>query len=246
MDQTITLYKWILPTFFVSARTASVERLAEHLTPLLHPGAEILDLCCGSGPAAFWLEEHGAKVTGVDFAPYMITLAEEEAARRHSSALFVEADILAWDFGQECFDIAACFGNSISDFPLADFARLIRKVARALRPGGLFILQYQDGILPIMQGTASQEGVYQEVPERITFLPRTYLPESGALDRIWRNETLGEEYTHTNYIYTAPIVQLLMNDLFQVAQHVILREDHFLDVFRKRTQYGEEDEIINP
>lgn len=238
MDQSITLYKWILPTFFVSARSESVGRLSEYLTPLLRPGAEILDLCCGSGPASFWLEEHGARVTGVDFAPYMIALAREEAARRSSSAVFIEADVLAWDFGQECFDMAACFGNSISDFPLADFASLIPEVARALRPSGLCILQYQDSILPIMQGAAAQEGVYQEAPERITFLPRKYLPESGALVRIWRNETLGEEYTHTHHIYTAPIVHLLMNDLFNLEQHIILREDHFLDVFSKRTLHA--------
>lgn len=242
MDQTITLYKWILPTFFVSARSASVERLSKHLTPLVHPGAEILDLCCGSGPASFWLEKQQAKVTGVDFAPYMINLANEEAVRRNSSAAFIEADIFLWDFGQACFDIVTCFGNSISDFPLSDFEKLIPKVARALRPGGLFLLQYQDGIYPIMQGTVSEEGVYQESPERITFLPRKYLPELSALDRVWRNETLGKEYSHTNYIYTAPIVHLLMNHLFKVEQHTILREDHFLDVFSKRSHNGAFDE----
>jgi hypothetical protein len=35
-----------------------------------------------------------------------------------------------------------------------------------------------------------------------------------------------------------------MNHLFKVDQHIILREDHFLDVFSKRSQYGALDETV--
>ena len=89
-----TVYEWILrSTFTVSAREKSLQSAKPHLSDLVHPGDEILDLCCGSGFLPFWFEKQGAKVTGIDLAPYMIALAKEEAVHRKSSVHFIEADI---------------------------------------------------------------------------------------------------------------------------------------------------------
>src|SRR5512134_296077 len=98
-----TVYEWILQsTFTVSARDKSLQSAKPYLSTLVRPGDEILDLCCGSGFVSFWFEEQGAKVTGIDFAPYMIALAREEAVHRKSSVRFIEADIFVQDLGQEC------------------------------------------------------------------------------------------------------------------------------------------------
>jgi ubiquinone/menaquinone biosynthesis C-methylase UbiE len=234
MDRTITLYKWILSEFMVPQRAESVKRLEEHLSPLVRQGDEVLDLCCGAGPASFWFEEKGARVTGVDFAPYMIALAREEASRRSSTIEFIEADVHVLDFGQERYDIVACLGNSLTDFPLSAFASLGKRVARALKPNGRFVVQFQDGSYSFMQGMATSDGVYQENPERITYHYNGYLPELGACERIWRNETLKEEYHRIAYIYTAPVVRLILANLLEIERHNILREDHFLDVYKKR------------
>lgn len=113
-----TVYEWILQsTFTVSARHQSLQSVEPHLSTLVHPGEEILDLCGGSGFVSFWFDKQGAKVTGIDFAPYMITPAKEEAFRRNSAVEFIEADIFTRDFDHERFDLISCFGNSISDFP---------------------------------------------------------------------------------------------------------------------------------
>lgn len=77
-----------------------------------------------------WLEGLGAKVTGTDFAPYMISLAKEEAKQRISSVQFIEADIFAYDFDVDHFDLIKRF-DSNSDFP-----KLSRKIICALKPGG--------------------------------------------------------------------------------------------------------------
>jgi SAM-dependent methyltransferase len=146
---------------------------------------------------SFWFEEHGARVVGMDFAPYMITLAREQALRRNSAVEFIEADIFVRDLGQERFDLVSCFGNSISDFPIWDFAKLGKKIARALKPGGRFAIQYHDGSYGYMQGNAERQGVYQETPELITFRFKEYLPEIGAYVNTIRNETRGEEYQRT-------------------------------------------------
>ena len=227
-----TVYEWILrSTFTVSAREKSLQSAEPHLSDLVHPGDEILDLCCGSGFVSFWFEKQGAKVTGIDFAPYMIALAKEEAVRRKSSVQFIEVDIFVQDLGQECYDLVSCFGNSISDFPIADFARLGKKIASTLKPGGRFVLDYHDGSYDFMQGRGAREGVYQEAPDRITFYYKGYLPEIGTYLHTIRNEARGEEYDRKGYVYTVPTVHLAMSRALDIEQHIILDENHFMDVF---------------
>lgn len=229
-----TVYEWILhSTFTVAAREKSLESARPYLSPLVHQGDEVLDLCCGTGFVSFWLEGLGAKVTGVDFAPYMISLAEQEAILRDSKVMFIEADIFADAFGKDRFDLISCF-DSISDFPITDFAKLGGKIARALKPGGRFIVKYADGFYKHTQKNSVREGVYQETPELITFRFKEYLPDVGALVNTIRNETRGEEYERKRYIYTLPMVQLAMSDILQLEQHITLEANQFLDVFVKR------------
>ena len=112
-----TVYKWILhSSFTVAEREKSLESAKPYLSTLVHQGDEVLDLCCGTGFVSFWLEGLGAQVMGVDFAPYMISLAKQGVTQRHSAVEFLEADIFVHDFGSDQFDMVTCF-DSISDFP---------------------------------------------------------------------------------------------------------------------------------
>jgi 2-polyprenyl-3-methyl-5-hydroxy-6-metoxy-1,4-benzoquinol methylase len=229
-----TVYEWILhSTFTVSAREQSLQSAKPYLSPIVHPGDEILDLFCGSGFVSFWLEGLGANVIAIDFAPYMISLAKKEAAKKTSTVEFIEADIFVQDFGQDRFDLISCF-DSISDFPLSDFAKLGKKVASALKPGGRFVVKYIDGSYKYIQGNVAREGVYQAAPERITYRFKEYLPEVGASVNIIRNENRGKEYERKAYIYTAQVVCLAMSDVLKLKQHIVLDEDEFIDIFIKQ------------
>ena len=228
-----TVYEWILlTTFTVSARQESLKSAKPFLSRIVHPGDEILDLCCGSGFVSFWFEAQGAKVTGIDFAAYMISLARDEANRRSSSVEFEQADIFMHELGKSRFDLISCF-DSISDFPLPDFARLGKRVASALKPGGRFVVKYSDGCHKFMRGNTAREGMYQAVPERITYHFKEYKPEIGAVVNIIRNETLGEEYERVGYIYTVPAVHLAMSCVFKLEQHLVLDENQFMDIFSR-------------
>ncbi len=229
-----TVYEWILhSTFTVAAREKSLESAKPYLLPLVRQGDEVLDLCCGTGFVSFFLEGLGAKVTGVDFAPYMISLAKQGATQCNSTVEFIEADIFAHDFGQECFDLITCF-DSISDFPISDFAKLSERIARALKPGGRFVVKYADGFYKYIQQNVPREGIYQETPERITYRFKEYLPETGATVNTIFNENRGEEYDRKGYIYTPPIVSLAMGNAFGLEQHITLDANQFLDMFVKR------------
>ena len=232
-DNTITLYKWILKEFTIAERGKAVQKIGRHLAPLVRAGDQILDLCCGTGPASFWFEERGAAVTAIDFAPYMIALARDAASKRNSLVKFIEGDIFKYDFGQDRYDLVACLGNSISDFSLSAFVALGKKVAKALKPSGRFVVQYHDGSYPFYKKDYMWAGVLQETPERVTFVFKEYLPEQGAYVKIYRNETLGEEYQRIGYIYTVLMMHSAMNGILDIEQHIGLDADHFLDVFTK-------------
>ena len=233
-DNTITLYRWILQEFTIAARLQDVNKVTPHLSPLVKTGDRVLDLCCGSGPMSFWFEEQGAEVTAIDYASYMIALAREQASRRSSTVEFIEANVLEEDLGQERYDLAGCFGNSISEFLMSDFVQLGKKVEAALKPGGRFVIEYHDGCYPYIQGERPRSGVLQEAPERVTFQFKEYLPDRGAIVRVYRNETSGEEYAYTSHVYSVPAAQLAVGAGFIRERHFCLGENHFLDIFARR------------
>ena len=231
----VTLYQWILEEFVVAVRAKSMEILVQPLASLVRSGDQVLDLCCGTGPMSFWFEEQGAQVVAMDFAPYMIDLARDEPARRHSTVEFVEGNVLLQDLGEGRYDLVACLGNSMSDFPLPDFGQLGKQVARALKPGGRFVVDYHDGSYRYIQGRALRAGIQQEAPERVTYRFKEYSPELGAIVKLYRNEARGEEYEYIGYVYTVPVVQLALSGGLDLEAHTRLAENHFLDVFTKKT-----------
>jgi hypothetical protein len=125
-------------------------------------------------------------------------------------------------------------GNSISDVALLDFVCLSRKVARALKPGGRFVVDYHDGSYEFIQGNAVRAGVQQETPERVTYRFKEYLPERGAIVTTYRQEARGEEYEYLSYVYTVPVMQLALSGILEREQQLRLGENHFLDVFTKQ------------
>jgi SAM-dependent methyltransferase len=180
------------------------------------------------------LEEQGVTVTAIDFAPYMIDLARQEASRRQSKVDFIQADVLGYDLGVGQFDLAVFLGNTVSDFPLERFIQLGHKVSQALRPSGRFAVHYVDGLYPFVAETYLKESVQQEQPERITRHFKTYVPESAAYIEVYRNEATGESYDYTSYIYTLPTVRLAMVGMFELEQSIWLSERSYLDVFVKK------------
>jgi SAM-dependent methyltransferase len=105
-------------------------------------GARVLDVGCGGGWALVQLAERFPKVTcvGVDNEPYSIELArgliaERELAARCEARL-MDAQRLAEDGG---FDVATSF-LVVHEIDPNDKAAAFAAVARALKPGGQFVI----------------------------------------------------------------------------------------------------------
>lgn len=112
-------------------------------------GQRVLDVACGQGVLCRLLAERGCEVTGVDAARDLITLARqkelpnEKAAQsavgsRKSAITYHVADAKELSFLPEGhFDLAACVLAIQNIHPIQP---VFAGVARALKPGGRFVL----------------------------------------------------------------------------------------------------------
>ena len=98
---------------------------------LLRSG-DALDLGCGTGRhATAHLAAAGLRVTGVDVSARSVAVARQEVP----SARFLVGDMATIAFPAESFDLVTAF-YSIIHLPRDEHGRLLRRVARWLRPGG--------------------------------------------------------------------------------------------------------------
>jgi len=101
---------------------------------LLRPG-DALDLGCGTGHhATARLVAAGFRVTGVDLSARSIAVARREVPE----ARFLVGDMATIAFPADTFDLVTAF-YSIIHLPRDEHGRLLRRVARWLRPGGVLI-----------------------------------------------------------------------------------------------------------
>jgi SAM-dependent methyltransferase len=103
----------------------------------LAPGADVLDVACGSGgPALYLARRTGARIVGVDRSSAAIETASDAARREGLDALarFQVADgTRPLPFDDASFDAVVCI-DAISHFP--DRSAVLREWRRVLRPGG--------------------------------------------------------------------------------------------------------------
>jgi ubiquinone/menaquinone biosynthesis C-methylase UbiE len=103
------------------------------------PVNSVMDLACGSGNHALRLARRGYQILGIDLSEPLLKIASEKAIAEKSMAQFIYGDMHELSF-ENRFDAVLGF-----NFPLAfcsehgDIAKVLQGVARALKPGGLFV-----------------------------------------------------------------------------------------------------------
>jgi SAM-dependent methyltransferase len=116
------------PNAFLAAEAGRLER-----------GWKALALADGEGRNGVWLARQGLDVTTIDFSPFGIAKAEKLAARFGVTIKTILADLNHWDWPEEKFDLVA--GVFMQVFAPPERAVLFERIKRALKPGGLFLLQ---------------------------------------------------------------------------------------------------------
>ena len=86
-----------------------------------------------------WLAEQGANVHAVDVSPVALEKARKLAEERRVNLAFEQADLLNWDWPEETYNLVAAIFIQFAASPERE--RIIAGIRRALKPGGLLILQ---------------------------------------------------------------------------------------------------------
>jgi SAM-dependent methyltransferase len=105
----------------------------------LAKGAVILDLACGTGRHAIEMTRRGYQVVGFDLSLAMLARAADEAQEREQKLNFVQGDMREMTFG-ETFDGVYAWNTSFGFFEEEKNSAVIANVHRALKPGGLLLL----------------------------------------------------------------------------------------------------------
>lgn len=115
-----------------------VARLVEARVGNLH-GEPVLDLACGAGRHQRTLSENGWWTVGLDLSPSLLRAAR---AADHDAPL-VRADMRTLPFTDGAFALVVNLFTSFGYFQDDDeHQRVLLDVARVLRPGGWFVLDY--------------------------------------------------------------------------------------------------------
>ncbi len=123
-----------------SRRPATIEQTVRWLITRFKPdpGDQVLDLGCGPGLYAERLARAGLRVTGIDVSQRSLDYARQNAARQRLVITYRRENFLALDDFEQ-YALALQIYGELNTFAPDVLADLLRRVYRALQPGGWFI-----------------------------------------------------------------------------------------------------------
>ena len=105
----------------------------------IRTGQRVLDAPCGAGRVAYHLAKYGVEVVGIDLRSTFVNRAKRRFSRDGVRADLRSMDLRSVEFENEFHAIYNWF-NSFGYFPDSENADVVRRFARALRPGGRLLI----------------------------------------------------------------------------------------------------------
>lgn len=124
--------------YFVETQAMSMSEELELFTEQLEPGAHILDLGCGSGRDSKFFIDQGFKVTAIDGSSELAKKASEYLGQTVEEKLFQHIE-----YDREFDAVWAC--ASLLHCPKHQLLDVLKRVIRALKPGGLLFMSFKHG-----------------------------------------------------------------------------------------------------
>jgi SAM-dependent methyltransferase len=107
--------------------------------PLLPPGGRVLCVADGEGRNSVWLASQSMQVEAFDISPVAVAKARRLAADAGVSVEFNVADCDTWAWSKESHDAVVAIFVQFADPAMRE--RLFGCMVRALKPGGVLVLQ---------------------------------------------------------------------------------------------------------
>ncbi|MGO1119373.1 SAM-dependent methyltransferase [Rhodovibrionaceae bacterium A322] len=155
---------------------AEVDFLVEALD--ISAPARLLDLPCGNGRHALPLANEGFQVVGIDRSDAFLEEARDQADGQDLDIQFLNQDIRTLSY-EEAFDGAYCLGNSLSLFDRKGMGQFFSSVARALVPGGRFVME--SGNLAECLLPNFEDRLWYPVGDLLVLMENDYDPAEGQL-----------------------------------------------------------------
>lgn len=193
-------------------------------------GGRILDVASGCGSHARILSRRGFEMVGLEIAPSLVEHARQRAAEENLGAEFVQGDMreLAFDCG---FEAVTCLSSSFGFFDDETNAATLRRMARALKPGGRILLDLNSAEQAVHHTGAR----WQELDGGYLLMRSAFDPLRGRLTNEFRYVDSGgalnlfdsgtDPATESIRLYSAPEIEALFrsSDLLLVGIYGSLR-----------------------
>ncbi|MBE6934004.1 MAG: class I SAM-dependent methyltransferase [Ruminococcaceae bacterium] len=129
-----------------------------------------VDLACGTGSVAILLAKQGLQVTAVDLSEEMLTVAWQKASVLEKPPVFIRQPLEKLQLPHGV-DLAVCALDSLDYITNPeDCARAIKRIYKALNPGGIFIFDVN-------------------TPEKLRAMDsQVFLDEDDDIYCVWRGE----------------------------------------------------------
>ena len=152
-------------------------------------GRTVLEVGCGAAMCSRWLATQGARPVGFDLSNGMLRHGRERAARTGIDVPLVQADAQQLPFRNASFDIAFTAFGAVPF--VADSARVMREVARILRPGGRWVFATTHPIRWAFFDDPGMHGLTAAIPyfDRSPYVERA---EDGTATYVEHHRTLGD------------------------------------------------------
>lgn len=147
-----------------------IAKSAEWIASLCTTGGSLLDMGCGPGIYAEFLNDQGFTITGIDLSPRSIKHAKKSSIAKNKIIKYICQDYLSIDYQGE-FDVVILIYCDFGVLPEADRQVLLNKVYSALKPGGIFVFD----VFTARQYDGFQEGLSSNFEEKGFWSPEPHL-----------------------------------------------------------------------
>jgi SAM-dependent methyltransferase len=160
----------------------------------LRQGQAVLDAPCGAGRIAFPLAQAGLQVTGGDRMETFLRRARARFRRPGLEGRFLRRDLREIDFDNE-FDAVINWGGSFGYFSDEENLEVLRRYARALKPGGRLLLDQPNRERMLRHFLPVDES-------EIVTIRNRWDPQRQRVESVWRVNETGEEYAASIRLHT--------------------------------------------